>query len=224
MFALSLALTPLLLSALLLSEGRSLATTDPDKARDRIEQSAALNPFADLPYLEAADIARRQGMTPAALAALAKAREREPKEWVGYALLLQTLLEENLERAQEALRQARELTRGNRPSTNSSASYGARVVENRKLLGLELLTRPSCATNHEAGGQQTDANGGESCEVKARERKRAGTLRADGLACGRITRVATVLNIENGCLVLNAGRACLLCESRRRHQSQRGNQ
>lgn len=109
MVALSLALTPLLISARLLSEGRSLATTDPDKARDRLEQSAALNPFADLPYLEAADIARRQGMTPAALAALTKAREREAKEWVGYALLVQALLEENPERAEAALRQAREL-------------------------------------------------------------------------------------------------------------------
>jgi tetratricopeptide (TPR) repeat protein len=106
---LSLALAPLLISARLLSEGRAIATTDPDTARNRLDQSARLNPFADLPYLEAADIARRQGMTLAAQAALTKAREREPSEWVGYALLAQALLEEDPERAEAALRRAREL-------------------------------------------------------------------------------------------------------------------
>lgn len=105
----SLAIAPLFLSARYITRAEALATTDPASARDDLRTAARLNPFADQPYLRAADIARREGETELALSLLAKAREREPKEWVNYALVAQALLSEDPEGARAAIRQARRL-------------------------------------------------------------------------------------------------------------------
>lgn len=103
----SLAIAPLFLSARYTVAAQAQAAGDPAGARDKLELAARLNPFADHPYLLAADIARREGKTAVALAALAKARERDSQEWVTYALTAQTLLEEDPRRARAAIRQAR---------------------------------------------------------------------------------------------------------------------
>ena len=103
----SLALVPLFISARYAVAGEANAAGDPVRARDQLEVAARLNPFADHPYLVAADIARREGNTKLALATLAKARERQPTEWVNYALAAQTLLVENPQRAEAEIRKAR---------------------------------------------------------------------------------------------------------------------
>ncbi len=50
-----------------------------------------MNPFADVPLLVKANIARQAGDTETALNALEEAQEREPDDWRGYFLAAQVL-------------------------------------------------------------------------------------------------------------------------------------
>jgi predicted Zn-dependent protease len=108
----AIALIPLFVSARLVTAAQARAAADPAGAREQLERAAELNPFTDRPYLLAADIAARQGESEAALAALERGREREPGEWLNYALATQFLLSEDPKRAARELRRARELNPG----------------------------------------------------------------------------------------------------------------
>lgn len=66
-------------------------TEDLGGAYDALDTSADLNPFADVPLLVKANIARQAGDREIALAALEEALRREPADWRGYYLAAQVL-------------------------------------------------------------------------------------------------------------------------------------
>lgn len=64
---------------------------DPEGAYEALQSAAALNPIADLPLLVEAEIARQSDDPGRALAALRKARERQPGEWQNHRIAAQVL-------------------------------------------------------------------------------------------------------------------------------------
>lgn len=89
--ALALLAVPTFISERLALNAARDWTEDLDGAYDALDTSANLNPFADVPLLVKANIARQAGDTETALNALEEAQEREPDDWRGYFLAAQVL-------------------------------------------------------------------------------------------------------------------------------------
>lgn len=107
--AAAVAALPLFASDRLTFNAAERWTADPEAAFDALDRAADLNPFADAPFLVAAEIAKQTGDTERGLDALASARDRQQDEWLSYLIEAEILADTDPEAALEALMRAREL-------------------------------------------------------------------------------------------------------------------
>lgn len=82
---------------------------DPDRAFDRLDRAADLNPLADTPLQVKAQIARNIDQPELAQEAIDEAEQRQPEEWRSYLIEATILAERRPLAAREQLRRASEL-------------------------------------------------------------------------------------------------------------------